>query len=306
MTPEFSPIMIAALIGIGTMCLGVIVANWLSRSSDRFAAELGEEPAQRDQSARVIRAIGTAFSGIAKPFDSLTEQLDKQLMYAGRPYGGVNGQQYLAAVVVLSLLIGAALGLFFIFSAIIQGASASTAIGSGTRWFLFTMVGVGGFLFMDVRSNAARNSDELEREFPFFLDLAVLVVQAGGTPRKALSKYVEASPGTPLSKEIAITAKDADATSFEGALHRMIDRVQPVSVKTILKNLAQGEKTSGEAEQFYTDQAEELRYLREEMANRTAERLKTNIVFPVFLMLTAIILAALAPTIVSIRGQGFF
>ena len=86
----------------------------------------------------------------------------------------------------------------------------------------------------------------------------------------------------------------------------MAARIRPDSVKTILKNLAQGEKSSGEAEEFYTDQAEELRFLREEMASRTAERLKTNIVFPVFLMLTAIIIAALAPTIVSIRGQGFF
>ena len=38
----------------------------------------------------------------------------------------------------------------------------------------------------------------------------------------------------------------------------------------------------------------------------TAERLRTNIVMPVFLMLMAIIIAALAPTIVSIRSQGFF
>ena len=86
----------------------------------------------------------------------------------------------------------------------------------------------------------------------------------------------------------------------------MVERVRATSVKTILKNLAQGEKSSGEAEQFYTDQAEELRYLREEMANRTAERLRANIVFPVFLMMIAIILAALTPTIVSIRSQGFF
>ena len=42
------------------------------------------------------------------------------------------------------------------------------------------------------------------------------------------------------------------------------------------------------------------------MASRAAERLKTNIVMPVFIMLMSIIVAALAPTIVSIRGQGFF
>ena len=125
-------------------------------------------------------------------------------------------------------------------------------------------------------------------------------------PTRTGTVRVEASPGTPLSREIAITAKDADATSFDDALHRMIDRVQATSVKTILKNLAQGERSSGEAEAFYTDQADELRHLREEMASRAAERLRTNIILPVFLMLMSIIVAALAPTIVSIRSQGFF
>lgn len=306
MSSDLLPLVIAACVGAGFLSLGLLVANWLTASSDRFSEQLESEPQGRDANARVIRALGTTFSALAAPFDDMTEKLDLQLTYAGRPYGGVSGQQYLAAVIVLSFLIALVLGAFFALNNLLQGGVAGDALAAGFRWYLITQIGVAVFLIMDVRSNAQNNSDALEREFPFFLDLAVLVVQAGGTPRKALSKYVEASPGTPLAKEIAITAKDADATSFEGALHRMIERVKPVSVKTILKNLAQGEKTSGEAEQFYTDQADELRYLREEMANRAAERLKTNIIFPVFLLLTGIILAALAPTIVSIRGQGFF
>ncbi|MEL6519187.1 MAG: type II secretion system F family protein, partial [Pseudomonadota bacterium] len=255
---------------------------------------------------RVIRAIGTAFSGIAAPFADMSDKLDLQLTYAGRPYGGIAGREFLAAVVVISLMVGGALGLVFALMTLAQTGSAGAALGAALRWTLLMGPVVAIYLISDIRGTASRNSEDIEREFPFFLDLAVLVVQAGGTPRKALSKYVEASPGTPLAREIAITAKDADATSFDDALHRMIDRVQATSVKTILKNLAQGEKTSGEAEQFYTDQAEELRYLREEMANRTAERLKTNIVFPVFLLMTGVIIAALAPTIVSIRSQGFF
>lgn len=303
---DLSPLIVAASIGLGVFFLGMALTNWLGASSARFSAELGQEPVAREQSARVIRALGNSFGALAAPFQSVTDRLDQQLTYAGRPYGGVSGQQYLAATFVLSLLIGAALGLMFAVSGIAQGGDPAAALVTGIRWGLFVAVGVGAFLIMDVSGNAKRVSDQLEREFPFFLDLAVLVVQAGGTPRKALSRYVEASPGTPLAREIAITAKDADATSYEDALYRMIERVQATSVKVILKNLAQGEKTSGEVEDFYADQAEELRFLREEMANRTAERLKTNIVLPVFLMMISIIIAALAPTIVSIRGQGLF
>jgi tight adherence protein C len=306
MSPDLLPFIIAGLIGLGIFFIGLIVSNMLTDSTDRVSAHLEAEPAAREQNARVIRALGSAFVGLAKPFDELTEKLDLQLTYAGRPYGGVGGREYFAASLVLSVMIAAAVAFFFSLATLSSGASVGAALGAALRWFLLTAPAVVVYFVMDVRSNAARNSEDIEREFPFFLDLAVLVVQAGGTPRKALSKYVEASPGTALAREIAITAKDADSTSFDGALYRMIDRVQPVSVKTILKNLAQGEKTSGEAEQFYTDQAEELRYLREEMANRTAERLKANIVFPVFLLMTGVIIAALAPTIVSISSQGFF
>lgn len=300
------PLVISACIFVGVLCLGLIAAGLMTASSNRFAAGLEAESETREQGARVIRALGITFEGLARPFTTMAADLDEQLTYAGRPYGGVSGSQYLAAAIVMGCLIGAAIGAFFALNSLLQGAAVSEALTKGLRWVIFSGIGVTVYLIFDIRGLAQRNSDELEREFPFFLDLAVLVVQAGGTPRKALGKYVEASPGTPLSREIAITAKDADSTSFDEALHRMIERVKPLSVKTILKNLAQGEKSSGEAEQFYSDQAEELRYLREEMATRTAERLKTNIVLPVFLMMMAIILAALTPTIVSIRGQGFF
>ncbi|MEM1410702.1 MAG: hypothetical protein AAGG79_08185, partial [Pseudomonadota bacterium] len=183
-----APLIIAATFGLGTLCLGLMVAGWLSQSSDHFTSHLADEPSQREQSARVIHALGTAFAPLAAPFTSITDTLDQQLTYAGRPYGGVSGQQYMAAAIVLSLLIGAALGAFFALNATLNGAPA---LVTGLRWWLFTAGGVLLFLVADVKSNAKRHSDALEREFPFFLDLAVLVVQAGGTPRKALAKYVE-------------------------------------------------------------------------------------------------------------------
>jgi pilus assembly protein TadC len=236
----------------------------------------------------------------------MARSVDTTLTLAGRPHGGISGQDYVAAAIILSLLGGLSLGGLQAILRLADGSEPLNALMGAVR--VTTVLAPCVFLFMifGVKSQASRVAIEVEREFPFFLDLAILVVQAGGTPRQALTKFVEASPGTVLSREIAITAKDADATSFADALNRLIDRVSPKSVKTILKNLAQGERSSGEVEQFYTDQAKELRYLREEMANRTAERLKANIAFPVFLMMFAVIIAALAPTIVSIRAQGLF
>jgi pilus assembly protein TadC len=302
MIAEYTPLIIAVLIFIGTLSIGLMIGEFIESNARRFNTELAGESLLAEQNSRVIRALGRAFRGLARGFD--TAWLDRRLTFAGRPYGGIGGQEYMAATIVLSLMVGVGVGVFFTVAGAMtgQGIVLSTAL----NWVLVITPVVGILLIQDVMSKAKETSFDIEREFPFFLDLAVLVVQAGGTPYRALGKYVEASPGTALSKEIAITAKDADATSFEEALLRLAERVEPESVRTILKNLAQGEKSSGEAEQFYTEQADELRYLREELANRTAERLRTNIVFPVFLMLGGIVIAALAPTIISIRAQGFF
>ena len=232
-------LVVPAAFGFGVLMMGLLAADLLDAWQSRFRTELEAEPEGRDPSARVIRALGSAFGALGQPFPSLAERLDLQLTYAGRPYGGVSGQHYLAAAIVLSMMIGGGVGLFFGLNSFLRG---DAGVVVGLRWWLFGAGFILIFLLTDVGGAAKRNSDEIEREFPFFLDLAVLVVQAGGTPRKALGKYVEAAPGTPLSREIAITAKDADATSFDDALHRMIDRVQAQSVKTILKNLAQGER----------------------------------------------------------------
>lgn len=302
MTSEIAPLLIAGLVFLGTLSVGLLLGNFVEANTRRFGAELARESELTAPNSRVVRALGRAFRAIAAPFD--TDWLDRKLVHAGRPFGGISGQEYMAATIVLSILFGAGIGLLFTASGALtgQGIQLSTFV----FWAVLITPAVAGYLLYDISRQAAETSFEIEQEFPFFLDLAVLVVQAGGTPYRSLGKYVEASPGTALAKEIAITAKDADATSFEEALLRLADRVEPESVRTILKNLAQGEKSSGEAEQFYTEQAEELRHLREEMANRTAERLRTNIIFPVFLMLFGIVIAALAPTIISIRAQGFF
>lgn len=302
MTPQTAPLVIAGLMFLGVLAIGLMIGNAVERNTRRFSAELAGESMLAEQNSRVIRALGRTFRGLGAPFD--TEWLGLKLTYAGRPYGGIGGQEYMAATLVLASLVGLGAGAFFTAAGAMGGAGISLA--TFVTWTVAIAPIVAILLLQDVTSKARETSFDIEREFPFFLDLAVLVVQAGGTPYRALGKYVEASPGTALSREIAITAKDADATSFEEALLRLADRVEPTSVKTILKNLAQGEKSSGEAEQFYTEQAEELRHLRKELANRTAERLRTNIVFPVFLMLFGIVIAALAPTIISIRSQGFF
>ncbi len=303
----FDPaLIIAATAGLGTLAAGTVIADIASRKSDAVTRTLEAEHETDDKSARIFRAVGRTFRPIAGPFRAMTTDLEKALTEAGRPHGGITGQDFIAAAIVFSLLGGLTLGGLQATLRIADGSEPFNALIGMLRVTSFLAPCVFLFMIFGVKSQASRVAIEIEREFPFFLDLAILVVQAGGTPRQALTKFVEASPGTVLSREIAITAKDADATSFADALGRLITRVRPKSVKTILKNLAQGERSSGEVEQFYTDQAKELRYLREEMANRTAERLKANIAFPVFLMMFSVIIAALAPTIVSIRAQGLF
>jgi len=159
---SIEPLIIAIAIFVGIFCLGAIVANWLTHTADRVAVQYDAEAQTRDQSSRVIRALGTTFEPLAKPFDQLSEDLDRQLTFAGRPYGGVNGHQYLAATMVLSVLIGFGVGAFFGLNGLMQGSGMSEMLRTTLRWSVFGAIGIAVYLIFDVRGTASSNADALE------------------------------------------------------------------------------------------------------------------------------------------------
>lgn len=259
--------------------------------------EIAAERQDRQTVDRIIRGTGSAFLPVARIFPRpYLDRTELRLVFAGRPHGGIDAPRYLAAMVGFGLVGG-------LCAAVLWGA-LHLRVGGVAPAALVVAFLIGFGLTMAaglsrLATEADLVADEILKEFPFFLDLAILTVQAGGTPGQALDAYVEAMPGTVLAREIEVTARDAEATSIDAALLRMMARVRPEPIRQILRNLAQAEQTTGNVAQFYAEQAFELRAIRAEMAERARNNLKLKLKIPEIMIVTAIAIGVLAPSIVQ-------
>lgn len=256
---------------------------------------LSREKRERSEIDRVIRGLGAAFEPLAAIIpERIIDRNERRMIFAGRPHGGVTAKRYFAA----------ALALGFAVSAI--SLAAYLSLGEGAVSVL-TVVGIiaagpfGAYLVASVKLDSDQEVTRVDvvNEFPFFLDLAVLVVQAGGTPLDAFEEYIKASPDTLLAQELTVTMKDAEATSMDMALLRLCDRIESSSVQNIIRNLAQAERTTGKLSAFYLDQAIELRSIRQELAEAAAERIRQMIKIPEVMIAIAITLATTGPSIIQ-------
>lgn len=85
MTYDFVAMLFAGFAGLGTLFVGLILADWMTGTASRFNTQFEAEADTQDQTARTIRALGTTFAALAAPLEKTNEQLDLQLTYAGRP-----------------------------------------------------------------------------------------------------------------------------------------------------------------------------------------------------------------------------
>jgi pilus assembly protein TadC len=241
--------------------------------------------------------------GLSRRFESLVSYVDRLVVFAGRPYGDLPGWRFLDAL----LLLGAFLGLLIAIVLLVLGSvdpqgSFLGTLSQAAFAFLLTLLVVGGFFVLSLSGQASQVSESISLDFPFFLDLALLVVQAGGTPQKALETYVDTHPNSDLAKELKVTLQEAEIRSLDAALLAMSDRIRPKSARMILRNLAQSERSTGRVAEFYAEQAIELRSIRAELAERAADRVKVNMTFPVVLITVAIILSMLAGTVIQMQS----
>lgn len=250
-----------------------------------------------------VRGISQVKPGISDPFASAQKHLDQWLVYAGRPYGDLSGRSFLDAVIFISAAVGTLPAICIGIVEVLGGTADIILIASRCiMTFVVVVCLVIALFVLELLSRASRIAEAIGLDFPFFLDLALLVVQSGGTPQQAIKSYVENNSDNPLSQELRVTLQDAQVRSLDTALLDMSYRVKPASVQMILRNLAQSERSTGRVADFYAEQALELRTIRHDLAERAAERVRVNMTFPTILMTIAIAIALLAGTIIQLHG----
>lgn len=231
--------------------------------------------------------------------DDLRADLDQKLIYAGAPGGGMNSGQFLACVELVAL--GVFLFNFF---------GLTSALGPSIAAFVFALI-IGsaimfiGFAWLD--SVVADRKKAISRQFPYFLDLAVMSMEAGASFLETVSTYVKDNEGQEMADEFVIMLSEISlGKTIPEALVALDERLTAEGVKNALKALVQGERMGTPLSQVLRDQADAIRFIRSQAAERAAEEMKIQMQGPAMLLLISVLLLILGPAVVNVADSSMF
>ncbi|NCC26620.1 MAG: type II secretion system F family protein [Gammaproteobacteria bacterium] len=229
----------------------------------------------------------------------LMAHLDRRLVLAGMPLGVGAGAEFLALLQIGGVMLSA----IFAGLLLLAGIGLATAVGTGV------FVGVMGVsLSLAWLENLVESrARALSRQYPAFLDLAVMTMEAGLTFQEAVDAYVRDTKPEALREELQSTLHDLGlGLSEEQALLQLAAGIGAVEVRDSIHSITQGLRSGTPLARLLRDQAEGLRFRRSQLAERIAEELKIRLMGPAILMMAAVIVLILGPVLVNITDSGIF
>lgn len=197
-----------------------------------------------------------------------------------------------ASYVLLGFLIGAML------TASMGGDPLGAAVG----------IGIGGLLayvnFTDVQNKSAKKHLEISMDLPDLTNKIIILSGAGLTLRATLIKIVRELKSERLlyqELEHSISMLEAGSTAEDAFQYLNIRCNMPDMrrfVSVLLQNMHRG---GGDVIQALSDIGREQWENRKASAKRVAEEAGTKILFPMMLMLFAVILLTIAPAVMSMN-----
>ena len=221
------------------------------------------------------------------------------MIKAGSPGGKISGAQF------LGILLLASIGMFFF-----NMLTLSMIGGFTFSAFLFPLM-VAAFTFvlgrMWLSSKVADRRLSIGRDFPYFLDMSVMVMGAGSTFPQSVDTYTRENPGQALAEELKVVSTEVDygKTMLE-ALMGLDERVDASGVKNALKAIIQGERMGTPIAENLVEQSDALRFMRSQDAERIAEEMKIKMQGPAMLLLVSVLMLILGPAAVNLKDSGMF
>lgn len=225
------------------------------------------------------------------------EQLEKRLLYAGRPAGAMTAAEFMAGGQILALLV---LVVFLALGVITGnvfglGVIAGTVAAFVSYWFLTEYI----------QNLVTSRKALISRQFPSFLDLAVMSTKAGASFMETLEIYVQSNPDTALAVELSIVVRDISmGATLEESLTEFKQRIPLEPVRNATDAIVQGQNIGTPIASVLEDQADAIRFHRSQAAERAAEELKVKIMGPIVFMMIAVFLLILGPAVLEVMKSG--
>lgn len=227
-------------------------------------------------------------------FARMRLRLEVDLRRAGEP-AALTADRFLAR----ALLEGAGLTLVLavLFFLTTGGPMLLLALGVGLLYAL-------GIRPQMLRSRAVERAGQISRRLPYAIDLAALVLGAGGTPREAL-EMIARQEGDPLAEEFALALAEMQSGAPQHkALAAMADRMHLEDLEALVIAINRGEATGAPLAKALETQAEVFRFRRLQRAERLAVEAPVKMMFPNMLIMLSVLLLVLGPVIVKLVQEG--
>jgi Flp pilus assembly protein TadB len=231
-------------------------------------------------------------------FQQRAAEYDRLLTLAGRgkPWTGMKYQSVAEA---------AAGGVFLVFVLLLPaggtGIVTSVVFGAVLAWFVWWLSAA------TLRSWVETRRKSVSREFPYFLDLAVMNMGAGGTFLEALNTYTSVAQSAALVNEIrSLAAEISLGNTTDTALANLEARLPSDDVVGVIRSVRQGLRMGTPLNVLLREQAEQLRFSRSQLAERSAEELKVRLQGPTMLLMIAVLLLVLGPVIIGMTKNKVF
>jgi len=224
-----------------------------------------------------INLFGSFFNG--NLWENRLDELNEKLVKAGNPLNGIKANQF------LGLLVLSTIGMF-IFNLV-----SLTLIGGFSLFNIIFALIVGGVTYvfgnMWLNDKISDRKIAISREFPYFMDMSVMVMGAGSSFPDALKIYTTENPNNALGSELKIVLNEAEMgkTMLE-SLEGFESRIASTGVQNALKAILQGERMGTPIIDNLLEQAE--------------------MQGPAMLLLFSVLLIILGPAVVNFKDSGMF
>lgn len=159
-----------------------------------------------------------------------------------------------------------------------------------------TMVGfIVGYLIMNLylTSSIRKRSEEMDKQFPDFLDLMCVCIEAGLGFDQGVGYVCSKYPGT-LSDEFRIYLKEISLGSTrKQALNNMQNRCELEPLKTFSAAVLQADEMGISLKTILNAQSESVRERRKQIVEEEAQKLPIKILFPIIIFIFPIIFVVL-------------
>lgn len=225
------------------------------------------------------------------------EALDLRLLHAGRPAGAMTAAECMAGCQLLSIAVFALfIVLGFLFGKLVSIGFFVGLIASAIAYW---------FMTEHIQNLASARKVEISRQFPNFLDLAVMAAKAGAGFVETIDIYANNNKSNALGVELSLVGKDLKmGSTLQEALQEFKARVPIEFIRNTIDAIIQGQSIGTPIADVLEDQADTIRFHRSQAAERASEELKIKIMGPIILMMIAIFLLIMGPAAIEIMKSG--